>query len=271
MVSLFIHYENSAIHVLYFGKGPEIVVCLHGYGESAASFSTLTAHLSIESTLIAIDLPFHGATQWNSERAFTVVDLENILELIFNALHMQQRQFILMGYSMGGRVAMSLLQHAPEKISKLMLLAPDGMKVNFWYWLATQTRTGNRMFRFTMNHPGWFSWLLRVSDRFTLVNKSVIKFINSYLRDRNARDQLFNRWTCMRTFKPDIKKIRTIIQKKRLPVQMLYGKHDRIILAKRTNEFRKGIESLCNLYIIDAGHQVLQQRYAGTIIKLLTT
>jgi hypothetical protein len=44
----------------------------------------------------------------------------------------------------------------PEQIEKLVLLAPDGLKVNFWYWLATQTWLGKNSFCFTMKHPGWF-------------------------------------------------------------------------------------------------------------------
>ncbi len=260
MASLFIHYEQSEIHYLHYGNGSVNIVCLHGYGESAASFRTLIKYLPDEFSLIAIDLPFHGSTQWNEKRAFKIADLACILKNIFKELPIHNQHFILMGYSMGGRIAMSLLQYMPDKILKLVLLAPDGMKVNFWYWLATQTRAGNRIFRFTMNNPEWFLTLLKVSNRFKLINKSVFKFTNAYIEDENIRNQLFDRWTCLRTFKPDIKEIRAIIEQKQLPVRMLYGKHDRIIMAKRAGKFLNG-----------AGHQVLQQKHACTIIKLLTT
>lgn len=271
MLSLFIHYEQSEIHYLYYGKGSTNIICLHGYGESAASFGCLIDYLPAGFFLIAIDLPFHGTTQWNEKRAFTIKDLVLILTQIFITLKIQTRHFILMGYSMGGRIAMSLLQYMPDSISKLILLAPDGMKVNFWYWLATQTYAGNRIFRFTMKNPGWFLKLLQISDRFKLINKSVFKFTIAYIEDANIRNQLFDRWTCMRTYKPDLTKMHAIIQQKQLPVRMLYGKHDRIIQVKRAVKLRKGIESLCELYIIDSGHKVLQQKHACIIIQLLTT
>jgi pimeloyl-ACP methyl ester carboxylesterase len=194
-----------------------------------------------------------------------------VLEEIFNALGIHSRQFILVGYSMGGRIALSLLEQIPESISRLILLAPDGMKMNFWYWLATQTSSGNRLFRFTMNNPGWFLHMLHLAHRCNLINKSVYKFIITYFDDKNVRDQLFHRWTCMRRFKPDLKKTREIIRQRQVPVRMVYGKHDRIILASRAGKFLRGIESLCQVHIINAGHQVLQKKYAEIIIRLLTT
>lgn len=271
MASAFIHYEQSEIHYLYYGNGSTNVIGLHGYGECASSFDILKACLPADYFLIAIDLPFHGSTLWNEQRPFTVEDLTLAIEYIFKNLNRQEQRFILIGYSMGGRIAMSLLQYIPEKISKLVLLAPDGMKTNFWYWLATQTQYGNRIFRFTMDKPGFFKMLLVTSNRFKLINKSIFKFTKAYMEDEQIRNQLYQRWTCMRTFKPTLKIVRTIIQEKQLPVRMLYGKHDRIILAKRAFDFGKGLESLCGLFVIDAGHNILQQKYAGVITKLMTT
>lgn len=270
MVSAFIKYKQSGIHYLYFGNGSTAIVCLHGYGEHAESFGFLNERLPNAYCLIAIDLPFHGTTLWNEERAFTNNDLELILKAIFKASGLKDHAFIIMGYSMGGRIALSLFEHMPHSISRLILLAPDGLKVNFWYWLATQTQTGNLLFRFTMNNPGLLLKLAQISGRFKLINKSAFKFINSYMDDENARKQLYHRWTCLRTFKPNLKNTRALIQQKQLPVRMLYGKHDRIILSKRGGSFRKDLESSCEVYVIDAGHQVLQKKYTLVITELFT-
>lgn len=270
MVSASIKYGRSDIHYLYFGKGSVNVVCLHGYGESAASFGFLQEYLPDIYSMIAIDLPFHGSTQWKEDRAFTNSDIVLIVNELFNIHGITDQSFVMMGFSMGGRIALSLLEVIPERISKLILLAPDGMKVNFWYWLATQTKIGNRLFRVAMNNPGWFLKLLKIADSFKLINKSIFKFISSYINDEHVCDQLFHRWTCMRTFKPRLKKMHILIRENQIPVRMLYGKHDRIILSKRAGKFSEGLEPLCQIHILDAGHQVLQKRYALVITKLLT-
>ena len=52
-------------------------------------------------------------------------------------------------------------------------------------------------------------------------------------------------------------------------VRLIYGKHDRIILASRGEKFRKGIEEYCDLSVISSGHQVLHEKNAVEIMQAL--
>ncbi|MEJ7769276.1 MAG: alpha/beta hydrolase, partial [Chitinophagaceae bacterium] len=65
-------------------------------------------------------------------------------------------------------------------------------------------------------------------------------------------------------------KIGALVVEKQLPVRMLYGKHDRIILSTRAGHFHKKLQPFCELHIIDAGHNLLQAKFAATITSLLT-
>lgn len=271
MQSSYLSYGTSVIHYFHFGSGKSVILALHGYGEHAGSFNFLDRFTNNGFRLIAIDLPFHGDTLWNETRPFTNTDLHNIFFSILKQLGIEEFQFTLMGYSMGGRLALSFTENFPEKVSRLVLLAPDGLKLNFWYWLATQTHTGNRLFRYIMNSPSGVLKCLHWFKRFHLLNKSVYKFIQYYLHDEKVRDQLYNRWTCLRLCRPDLNKIRSIIKLKGLPVRILYGKHDRIILSGRGRIFSRGIEQYCQLRIINAGHEVLHKSWAEEITALLTT
>lgn len=269
MNSYFLPYGPSQIHYLQYGTGQTVIVALHGYGESGESFCFLHPHLSLSYRVIAIDLPFHGATQWK-EATFTCRDIICIIDEILNNSNLSGFDFILIGYSMGGRVALSITENLPLRVIRLILLAPDGMTVNFWYRLATQTNQGRRLFRFTMNHPKWFFTLLRVADKGNLINKSIFKFVFHHVHDEQVRTDLYHRWTCMSNISPDLKKIRAVIREKKLPVQLLYGKHDRMILPEKARHFCRGLHQYCRIHIIDAGHNVLQPKFAVTIISLLT-
>ena len=119
----------------------------------------------------------------------------------------------------------------PARIEKIVLLAPDGLKVNFWYWLATQTWIGNKLFAFTMKHPGWFFGFLKVLNKLKLVNASIFKFVNYYIGDKEVRRLLYERWTTLRKIKPNLKQIKSLLRSNKTPVRLVYGKHDRIILA----------------------------------------
>jgi pimeloyl-ACP methyl ester carboxylesterase len=268
----FIAYKNSRIRCLGFGRGARPVLCFHGYGEQAGLFSFLEEAAGNEYRFYAVDLPFHGETEWNEGLDFHWKDLRDIIKLLpqtFNIEPYTLNSPTLMGFSLGGRVALSLYQAMPEKIEKLILLAPDGLKVNFWYWLSTQTWPGKALFRFTMKHPGWFFGLLKMQRSLKLVNASVIKFVNYYIDDRSAREVLYNRWISLRRLRPNLEKIKKEVEKFETPVRLLYGKHDRIILPSRGEKFRRGIEPYCSINIIPSGHQLLHEKHAKEIVETL--
>ena len=113
-------YRDSAVSYYRFGHGPKQVCCFHGYGESAQSFAFLEGSIGNEYTFHAIDLPFHGQTVWKQGLDFTVSDLQQIISLLPEAANSKP---VLFGFSLGGRIALSLYQSQPQNISKLVLLA----------------------------------------------------------------------------------------------------------------------------------------------------
>lgn len=268
MESKVLLYKNSSIAWCSFGSGPRPVLCFHGYGEDGATYSFLEKELGDQYTFIMPDLPFHGNTQWKEGLDFTAADLQQIIEEILDQSHFDplNSKPVLIGFSLGGRVALSLYQAQPERIEKMILLAPDGLKVNFWYWLAVRSRAGNRLFAYTMKHPRWFFGLLKLLNRLRLVNSSIFKFVNYYIGDPAVRRELYERWTGLRLLRPDLNHIRRLIQQNHTPVRLLYGRHDRIIRWERGEKFREGIEIHCTIEIIPSGHQLLREKHIAELI-----
>lgn len=275
-----LNYKNSTICYYRFGSGRKLAICFHGYGEEATSFEFLGKYAGNQYTFYSIDLPFHGQTEWNDGLIFTQNDLIKIIEEILNINNQQpvtrnrpngqaSQQLTLLGFSLGGRIALRLYQAMPEKIEKMLLLAPDGLKINFWYWLATQTWSGNKFFAFTMKKPGWFFGFLKILNNLQLVNASIFKFVNYYIGDAEVRQLLYTRWTTLRKLKPDIGRIKQAVKENKTPVRLIYGKHDRIILSSVGEKFRKGMEVYCTLTVIHSGHQVLHEKHAEEIIPAL--
>jgi pimeloyl-ACP methyl ester carboxylesterase len=253
------------VHYRVSGSGARKTVCFHGFGEFAKTFDPLSAGLPGH-TLVAIDLPWHGETDWKEGLDFHVHEL---LEIIQSIPEIGKVRFGLMGYSMGGRICLALLQAVPDKISYLLLIAPDGLKLNRWYWLATQVPLGNRLFRFTMENPGWFQKILLAGRRAGLVNESILKFVHIYIDDQVMRDKIYRAWTTMRRFKPDLREIRVKILQHRIPVFLLFGRYDRIILPVHGERFIKGIETYARMEILDVGHQVLHPRNIDAIARAM--
>lgn len=258
--------DGGFMNCLRFGTGPKQVVCFHGYGEDATHFEFLEDKAGQHFTFYSIDLPHHGQTEWPGTAPFTTATLG---KLILEILPHDNPNFSILGFSLGGRVALSLYELFPGRVEKLVLLAPDGLKVNGWYWLATQTAAGNRFFAFTMRKPGWFLGALRLFNKLKPVNASIYKFVNYYIGEARIRELLYLRWTALRKIKPDLKKIKAEIHIHRTPTRLIYGRHDRIILFSVGEKFRKGAEEHVKLEIIESGHQVLHGKHADSILLAL--
>ncbi len=269
MADDFLHFRSSRLHYYFGGAGPRLLFCFHGYGESAGSFAFLEAALGRDYTLIAIDMPFHGLTDWKEGLFFDPRDLPALLEEAAARLPGREERWSLLGYSMGGRVALQLLEMIPDRIDKLVLLAPDGLQMNPWYWLATQTGPGNHLFRFTMAHPAWLFSFLRLGNALKCVNPGIYKFTTRYIDDSKVRQDLYTRWTTMRGFRPRLPVIRDIIRAQSTRVRLLYGRYDRIIRAERGERFRRGIESQCSLLLLPSGHQLLQAEHLEPLMTAI--
>jgi pimeloyl-ACP methyl ester carboxylesterase len=273
MEPLCLIYKNSTIRYYLSGSGPKMAVCFHGYGEDATIYDFLAKYAGSQYTFFAIDLPFHGETKWNDGYSFTQQDLQQIVQEILEQNNIQLQKtnlkLCILGFSLGGRAALSLCETMPEKIEKMVLLAPDGLKLNFWYWLTTQTWTGNRFFHFTMKYPGWFFGFLKMLNKLKLVNTSIFKFVNFYIGDAEVRKLLYERWTTLRKLKPDVKLIQSYIRKNNIQIRLVYGMHDRIILSSVGERFKKGIEEQCKLSVIHSGHQVLHEKHIDEILPAL--
>lgn len=266
MSSFFISYKQSSIHCFRWGEAKDILLCLHGFGETAESFTSLARQLEHRYTIIAIDMPLHGKTIWKEGMTCTPEDIIGIIDHIPGVKH---QRFSLAGYSMGGRVALSVYGQITKRIQQLILLAPDGIKINFWYWLATQTFYGNRLFRYFMKQPGIFLSATRLLKKSGLINLGVYNYVHQYLNVAENREQLYTIWTTYRKCKPPVNTIRKQIKMNNTSVLLIYGKYDRIIRYSTGKQFSKGLGESCTIHILECGHRLLQHKNIPGIAALL--
>ena len=263
--SAFIHTEQSAIHYYRFGTGARWLFCFHGYGEEGTSFAFLEKELGARFTIISIEMPFHGKTNWKGPLLFEPESLINIIHQI-KPPHISM---YLLGYSMGGRVVMQLMQLIPSEIGKIILIAPDGLPKNLWQKISTQTWLGNKLFLYCMRHPGLIVGTMDLLGKMNLFNRSIIKFVHYYLDDAASRNLLYKCWSTMRHFRSDKVKLANICRETQIPISMLFGKYDRVIIDKHGKSFAAMAPDLIRLQTIEAGHQLLKPKFATLIAGLI--
>lgn len=95
----------------------ESVVLLHGFSATSRSWDGVAAHLPRERYRpLALDLPGHGDAA-DCERPITFAGC------VAHVLASAPGQFILCGYSLGGRVALHIALAAPERVRRLVLVS----------------------------------------------------------------------------------------------------------------------------------------------------
>ncbi len=269
MKSHYITFKNSNVHYRQFGSGAKLLFCFHGYGRESDTFYILEKRLGSAFTIIAIDVPFHGRTEWKDEIVLKPKYLQQFIRQIRSDLDKENIKYSLLGFSMGGRIALHLAQLMPQEVERLILLAPDGLSFNFWRWMASETWVGNKLINYTIHNAAWVSYILRKAEDLHIIHRSLADFLGYYLHNEEHRINFYHRYISMQKFKPSLNKLKRLIKKYSITVKMLFGKYDNIIPYTDGEKFKAGIEKFVSVKIVDSGHHLLSEVHADEIAKLI--
>jgi pimeloyl-ACP methyl ester carboxylesterase len=112
----------GAISTMDAGSG-EPVLLIHGLGATKASFLPTVAALTPGYRTIAVDLPGFGDSDKPLRGAYDAAFFARSMVALLDALGVEQAHVI--GNSMGGRVGIELGLEYPERLRRLVLLAPS--------------------------------------------------------------------------------------------------------------------------------------------------
>lgn len=244
---------KNRVHVLRFGEGPRLLVALHGFGDRARLFAALSEVLAGPYTVVAVDLPFHGQTDWQG-RTF---GKEDLLEIIQEILKQEGvARFSLMGFSFGARLAKAMLPELADRLDKLILLSPDGFNTK-GMGLAVQTPYFMRHFLFrTLQRPHWFLMMLKAGRKVGVVPPLIQHFLSINLTRADRFQRTFGFWFALNSFRLPIWRFKSIMRRYGVPVDVYYGKKDAMI---RMRAVRRALRGLPNARLIgmDEGHRVV--------------
>ena len=113
-----IHYKETG------AKEAPAILLLHGFGASLQTWDTWADSLSSNYRVIRPDLPGFGLTGARADQNYSeAADLAALIQLLDR---LNVKKVAVVGHSMGGKMAWNLAAAETDRVTALVLMAPDG-------------------------------------------------------------------------------------------------------------------------------------------------
>jgi pimeloyl-ACP methyl ester carboxylesterase len=227
-----IEVAGAQLHVRADGPASApAVILIHGFGSSLHTWEAWAQGLQSDFQVIRFDLPGSGLSppdptgRYDDARAFEL--LEGLMA------HYGLEQASLVGNSVGGRIAWAYAAETPERVDRLVLVAPDGFaSTGFEYDEAPEVGAVTNIMRFVLPR-----FLVRMNlvqsygDPERLEDQTVQRYYD-LLRAPGARPALIARMeqTILRDPRPRLPTITA-------PTLLVWGEKDALIPVANAQDY----------------------------------
>jgi pimeloyl-ACP methyl ester carboxylesterase len=225
---------GTRLHVRDTGpKDAPAVILLHGFGASLHTYEPWAEALAPDFRVIRLDLPGSGLSEPDPTGDYTDARTIEILSALMDRLGLERANIV--GHSIGGRIAWSFAAAHPDRVSKLVLIAPDGFaSPGAAYGEQPEVPAMAALMRYMLPKP-----VLRASlapaygDPTTLTDETVDRYYDLMLAP-GVRDALIARMR--QTVRQDPRpRLRTLA----MPVLLIWGDRDGMIPAVNAEDYRR--------------------------------
>jgi len=248
------------------GAGKKTIIAFHGFGQDSSYFESFNKVFGNDYTIYSFDLPYHGDHSWEfTEIPIAISTLKSSFQTFLEKEEVDK--FFIIGYSIGAKIALNVFNVFPERVDKLLMIAPDGFRSNIWYKLATGTAFSRNIFRYVIKNPEIFFNIADTIARLKLVNRGVIRFAKSQMSSQQKRDKVYHTWLCLREMDVDKSKLKLNLKKYKVTIEIFLGSEDKIITEEQFQSFSDSTEIDCKLIVLPAGHTDLITKTADFLMN----
>jgi pimeloyl-ACP methyl ester carboxylesterase len=220
---MYLQYKKHKIHYTKFGTGSRLLIVFHGFGDKSELFLKLKEGLENTYTVVAIDAPFHGETEWNKS-IFFPRDIKKIVDQFRKELGF--KRFSVMAHSMGVLLVMGIFKYIAPYVDELYLLAPAGFQKSVIYNKVLFSYPMRQIFKWTASKPKVSNRLLNYSKKMGWLDRMTHLFFSKQLGDEALRRRMFNTWASLFFFPRRLEQFRRLIRKYKIELTIYYGEKD---------------------------------------------
>ncbi|MEB3323452.1 MAG: alpha/beta hydrolase, partial [Synechococcaceae cyanobacterium] len=248
--------ENELdLKYIKIGKGNKTGLAFHGFGQDNSYYEPFESVYGDKYTIYAFNLPYHGDDKTpKSGIPAAKATLKDFFEKFFDNKGISR--FTNIGFSIGAKISLALLELFPDKTEELILIAPDGIRANMWYQIGTGSMVTRSLFKYFVNHPELFFRFSGIISSMGLVHPGVLRFAKSQMNTIEKRERVYYTWMFFRKLRSRKNRVKDLLSSHKIPVSVFLGKEDKIIPEKYF-KFLKDNKINSNIILLNAGHNDL--------------
>jgi pimeloyl-ACP methyl ester carboxylesterase len=241
--------ENVRLHVRDSGaKSNPAVIMLHGFGSSLHTWEPWAQALQDQYRVIRIDLPGSGLSEPDPTGRYDDPRTMDILLALMDRLGVARAALI--GNSIGGRIAWSFAARHPERVTKLVLIAPDGFaSKGFAYGKEPKVPAMAHVMRYILPRSMVRSSLAQAYGDPALLTEDTVDRYYDLMLAPGSRSALIARMeqTVLRDPVPLLRQIQ-------IPVLLVWGDKDAMIPVRNAADYVREMPQARVVTFADLGH-----------------
>ncbi|WP_421794894.1 alpha/beta fold hydrolase [Haliscomenobacter sp.] len=249
-----LHLTHGTLSYHHHGNGPHLWLAFHGFAQDGSVFAPLAPYLPKDVCLIALDLPWHGDSDWKKDH-FSINDMREAIDLLL--AKKQQVKYSLIGFSFGARLALALARDEAQRWERLVLLAPDGLPRRGWYAFFDHLPLGikKQVVRWFDRSDLLLKWANKLYE-WKCLDAFSLKFMRQHLQTEATRKRLKGIWLSAAAF-PSLRSSCSFLSTTPdLPQRLITGERDAVIPPASFAYLAQQIPQLQWASIAEAGHDL---------------